>query len=96
MGVSLGLEALQLDGVFGVVGTGQQDGHVLTEFGTEPEIDEGVVETSGLGKEAGEDAGEVWHVEATGRPHRHHSIWRPGQDEGCADHNGHLEEADLH
>lgn len=76
------------------MGTGKQDGHVFTEFGAEPEIDKGVVETSGLGKEAGEDAGEVRHMEATGRPHGHNGIWRPGQDEGRTDHNRNLEEAE--
>lgn len=91
-GVSLWLKALQPDRVFGVTGTRKQDGYVFTELRAESKVDEGVVETGRLGKEAGEDASEVWHMEATGRPHGHHGVWRPGQDEGCTDHYGNLEE----
>lgn len=66
MGVSFPLETLQLDRVFGIVGARQQDGHVFAELGAESEVDEGVVEAGGLGKEAGKNTGEVGHVEAPG------------------------------
>lgn len=92
MGISFRLKALQPHRVFGIMGAGQQDSDVFTELGAESEVDEGVVETGRLGKEAGEDAGEVWHMEAPGGPHGHHGVRRPSQDEGCTDHYGNLEE----
>lgn len=92
LGIGLWLETLQLDGVFGIAGARQQDGHVFAELGTESEVDERVVEAGGLGKEAGEDAGEVGHMEAPGGPHGNHSIRRPRQDEGRTDHYGNLQE----
>lgn len=92
VGIGLWFKALQFDGVLGVAGAGQQDGHVFAELRAEPEVDERVVETGRLGKEASEDAGEVGHMEAKGRPHGHHSIRRPRQDEGRADHYRNLED----
>lgn len=94
MGVSLRPKAFQPDGVFGVTGTGKQDGHIFTKLRAESKVDEGVVETGGLGEEASEDAREVRYVETTGRPHGHDGIWRPGQDEGRTDHYGNLEETE--
>lgn len=91
-GVRLRLEALQLDGVLGVARARQQHGHVLTELGAEAKVDERVVEAGRLGEEAGEDAGEVGHVEAPRRPHGHHGVRRPRQDEGRTDHYGNLQE----
>ncbi len=90
--VGLRLETLQLDGVFCVTSARQQDGHVFAELRAQSKVDEGVVETGRLGEEAGEDAGEVGHMEAPGRPHGHHGIRRPRQDEGRTDHYGNLEE----
>lgn len=92
VGVGLRFEPLQLDGVFGVAGAWQQDGHIFAKLGTESEVDEGVVEAGRLCKETGEDAGEVGHVEAPGGPHGHHCVRRPRQDEGCADHYGNLQD----
>lgn len=69
VGVSLRLETLQPDRVFGVTGAWQQDGHIFAELGAESEVNEGVVKASGLSKQAGKDTGEVGHVEAPGRPH---------------------------
>lgn len=59
-------EALQPDGIFGVLGAGKQDGHVFTELGAEAKVDQGVVEAGGLGKEASEDACQVGHMETAG------------------------------
>lgn len=69
----------------------QQHGDVSAEPGAHAEVDERVVEAGGLGKEARDDAGRARHVETPGWPHRHHRIWRPGQDESRADYNGNLE-----
>lgn len=91
MVVRLRFEALQLDCFFSVVGAGQQDGNVFAKLGAETEVDERVVEAGRFGKEASEDTGEVRHMEAAGRPHGHHSVWRPRQDEGRTDHYGHLQ-----
>lgn len=92
VGIGLRLETLQLDCVFGITGARQQDCHVFAELGAESEVDEGVVEAGGLGKEAGKNTGEVGHVEAPGRPHGNHGVRRPRQDEGRADHYGNLQE----
>lgn len=40
--------------------------NVLAEFGAHAEVDERVVKTGRLGKEAGDDTGCAWHVEAPG------------------------------
>lgn len=90
MGVGLWLETLQPDRVFGIAGARQQYGHVFAELGAEAEVDEGVVKAGGLGEEAGEDAGEIGNVEPPRRPHRHHGVWRPCQNEGGADDDGNL------
>lgn len=90
-----GPEAPQPDGVSGVPGTGQQDGRVPAELGAETKVDERVVETGRLGEEPGEDAGQVGDLEAPGGPHGHHRVGGPGQDEGHADHYGHLGKQDL-
>lgn len=91
--VSLGLdvfEVLQTDHFPSISRAWQQHRDILAKLGAHAEIDERVVEAGRLGKEAGDDAGCAWHVEAPGWPHRHHCIWRPGHDESSADYNGNL------
>lgn len=90
MSVRLWLEALEPNGIFAVLGAGKQDGYIFAEFGTETKVDQRVVEAGRFGEEPGEDTGQVRHMKTTGRPHGDHCIWGPGQDEGCANHNGNL------
>lgn len=61
------LEALELDGVFGLsAAAGQQHAHVSPELGAQAEVDQRVVEAGGFGEEPREDAGEAGHVETPG------------------------------
>ena len=88
---SEGLEVLQPHHLAAPPDARHQLRHLLAELGAHAKVDERVVEAGGLGEEPGDDACGVGNLEAPGGPHGHHGVGGPGQDERCADHNGHLE-----